>query len=321
MAVIKWKGLGGWITLYTSSIKNRLRKDKNLGDLTNKLEAIKNLGLVGDISSESDPDSPTDKHSHDKRYKRLIADLRNEIMNLLNRLSIEIKGDGFASKTYQDRSGLFSLHLENVTAAKCQVKDATTGRYRFLVQDGVGAKELKILPHSLIDTEGNVQHEGTIYCGAVEATGDVVGARVYNAVWNDYAEFFPKKGLIMPGDLVALDLESDKEVYVKAGSSNAMSVVGVCSDEYAHLIGGDKPPEGIDYIEYNSTKYVPVALAGRVRVYVQGPAKKGDLLVPGTDGCAQVYVKNYHNPASIIGMLVEGDERSDKRRLRMKVKA
>ena len=117
-------------------------------------------------------------------------------------------------------------------------------------------------------------------------TGNIVGqpsntisgfGKIYNAVWNDYAEFFERGEETEVGDIIALDENSDEERYVKATSESKV-IVGVHSDTFAHLIGGENAPDGEDFYEHNIKKFIPVGLAGRVKVKVIGPVKKGELI-------------------------------------------
>lgn len=75
MSVLKWqRGANEWVTLYGTVLKNRLRKDKNLADLTDAAEAKKNLGLVGDVTD----------HNHDSRYMVLINKVQDDIDREIN---------------------------------------------------------------------------------------------------------------------------------------------------------------------------------------------------------------------------------------------
>ena len=124
---------------------------------------------------------------------------------------------------------------------------------------------------------------------SVNITGNLSGSggnnitgfsKIYNAVWNDYAEFFERGEDTEPGDIISMDLSSDDEVYVKADRSNTFnSIVGVHSDTYGHLIGGDQCPESVDFVEHNIKKFIPVGLSGRVDVKVIGHVNKGDIIV------------------------------------------
>lgn len=104
------------------------------------------------------------------------------------------------------------------------------------------------------------------------------GDAITNAVWNDYAEKFEKPIELKtePGDIIALDITSTKEQYVKA-DCNSKRVVGVHSDTYGHIVGGEDIKEGSFTIE-NDKKFIPIGLAGRVKVKVIGPIKKGELI-------------------------------------------
>ena len=120
---------------------------------------------------------------------------------------------------------------------------------------------------------------GTI-TGNVDCWGEIKASRVWNAVWNDYAEFFEKGEEVEPGDIVALDMDADEEHYVKATASSNV-VVGVCSNEYGHILGGEAGKTE----EENKKKFIPVSLMGRVHVKVMGSVKPGDRItvsnVPG----------------------------------------
>ena len=149
--------------------------------------------------------------------------------------------------------------------------------------------------------------------GGISATGSITGTTVYNAVYNDYAELFPRGEETEPGDLISLDLNSDKEQYIKASSENPC-VVGIHSDEFAHLIGGEEPENGENFVEYNLPKYIPVSLAGRVRVKFKGRAIKGAYAVPSDiPGVAEMS----KNPNNSIGIIVEADNREDIRRIKI----
>lgn len=118
--------------------------------------------------------------------------------------------------------------------------------------------------------------------GALSWSGTSFTApKVYNAVYNDYAEYFPKGEETEPGDIISLDFSSDTERYVKADNIKNTAVVGVHSDSYGHLIGGDNPPASFtgSFEDYNNVRYIPIALCGRVMVKVKGIVHKGEYIV------------------------------------------
>lgn len=131
---------------------------------------------------------------------------------------------------------------------------------------------------TLLDSNGNTSFPGTL-----------TASKIYNAVYNDYAEFFEKAAdtAFEPGDIIALDMDSEKEQYVKA-TEDSIVVVGVVTDEYAHIIGGEKGS-----LEENKKKYISVSLMGRVHVKVDDTVKRGDKItassIPGIGRKAKPY--------------------------------
>lgn len=145
---------------------------------------------------------------------------------------------------------------------------------------------------------GNRQPTGSITCGEVTAT------KVYNAVWNDYAEFYERGEYTEAGDIIGLNPNSNKEEYIKA--TNPSMCVGVHSDEYGHLIGGEQAPEGKDFVEYNMNKFIPVGLVGRVKTKIIGKISIGDKIVlSDIPGVGRKFIKGIDDSENIIGMAVE----------------
>lgn len=165
---------------------------------------------------------------------------------------------------------------------------------------------------------------GTVYFGSsayyVNASGVANFSKAYGAMYNDYAEFLPRGGETEPGDIIALDRESQRERYTRS-TANSLIVAGVHSDEYAMLIGGESPLEGEDYAEKNIAKYIPVTLAGRVMTHVVGPVHTGDIILPSEIPGAGRAAKpgEVFCDWSIVGYAVEGDDRTDVRKLRVRV--
>lgn len=57
---------------------------------------------------------------------------------------------------------------------------------------------------------------GDAHVKSLGVTEDVTARRVYDAVYNDYAEFMPRGENTEPGDIIALDTSSQTERYIKA---------------------------------------------------------------------------------------------------------
>lgn len=165
---------------------------------------------------------------------------------------------------------------------------------------------------------GTVSFGNTSYY--INTSGVANFSKCYGAVYNDYAEWFPRGGETEPGDIIALDVTSQNERYVRADVRCKM-IAGVHSDEYAMLIGGEYASNTEDYHEKNIGKYIPVALAGRVMTRVTGPICTGDIILPSDiPGVGRAARKDeQYSSYCVVGYAVESDDRTDVRRLRIRV--
>lgn len=222
----------------------------------------------------------------------------------------------------------FPVSLKNPTAITIKANGTSLGSY-----DGSAAKEFNITYGNVgaasaghTHTAGNV---GAYTKGEVDTklntklnlsggtmTGNLSGngsntisgfSKIYNAVWNDYAEFYERGEGTEAGDVIALDLMSDKEIYVKASREKGNTlVVGVHSNSFAHLIGGENPKNGEDFYEYNIRRFIPVGLAGRVQCKVVGEIIKGDYItLSDIDGVAKCYNPMEDSIIDIFGIALE----------------
>ena len=120
--------------------------------------------------------------------------------------------------------------------------------------------------------------------GRFSTKGDITSeGRIFNAVYNDYAEFFEKKvgSKIMPGDVVGK--VRGKKAYDIYDPETCSMPVGIYSDSFGHVIGGTE-----ENIEDNLENFIPVALKGRVHVKCFGCIEEGQYLIVGSNpGCAR----------------------------------
>ena len=163
--------------------------------------------------------------------------------------------------------------------------------------------------------------QGIKYCSQVTvnpSTGILTATKVVNPAYSDYAEFFPRGEETEPGDIVALDMDSEEERYVKA--CGECIVAGVHSDEYAQIIGGDEPPEGEDFIEYNMPNYIPVSLAGRVHIKVVGSVKKGAYIIASDIPGIGIACDDPQNMRCVVGYAVESNSDEGIKKVLVRVK-
>lgn len=142
--------------------------------------------------------------------------------------------------------------------------------------------------------------------GDITATGDITGARVFNAVYNDYAEWFERGEETEAGDIIALS-EGNNELYKKATCKDKV-IVGVHSEEFAHIIGGNG--DGND-----EKAFIPIGLVGRSHVKVKGKVEKGDYIVPSD--VAGVGVATKTRTHKTIGQAVEASDDDDIKKIRV----
>jgi len=121
--------------------------------------------------------------------------------------------------------------------------------------------------------------------------GYLYATRVYNAVWNDLAEFMTRDGFSEAGDVLI-----QTKIGVKKSNTRAdKTVVGVFSDTYGYVLGAE-----------NAENKCPIGLSGRVDVKVKEPLEIGDLLVSDIDGFAsKATLEEEKRPGIIIGKVLE----------------
>nr|DAW34164.1 MAG TPA: peptidase [Caudoviricetes sp.] len=114
----------------------------------------------------------------------------------------------------------------------------------------------------------------------------ISAGRVYNAVYNDFAETFEKNNkneIASPGTLIALNPDTGK--YEICDGFENKCIVGVQSNSYAYLAGGNRINNTQDIIDLEN-EYFTVAVSGKVWVNVVSEdedilnchIKPGDLL-------------------------------------------
>ena len=310
MSILKWKKNNKWISIYADAIKNRLMRTANLSDLTDKTAALNNLGLTGDVET----------HHHDSRYLPMFEKLENKVKEKFKALKFKVGGDIAESNATQLEDGTYSFNLTNIRATSINIEQGNGNAMPALFINNTKDKEVKYVPDITYNSQTKTLNIPNIRTGTIAAE-EITGQRIYGSYWSDYAEFFPKGEETNPGDLIMLNPHSDTEEYVAHTGEQDIPVIGVHSDEFGHIIGGEDPIDKQDFLDYNLDRNIPVALAGRVHVSFVGKAKRNNYVVPSNvKGCAKLYNATKDNPLQIIGILVEDDDRTDKRRLRIKLK-
>lgn len=153
----------------------------------------------------------------------------------------------------------------------------------------------------VIGQTGNTGTKLTVN-GDVITNGSITGVRVFNAVYQDIAEWVPASEDMVPGTVVVLSPKNTNEV-MPSGRAYDTSVAGVVSEQPGVLLG------------VGGASKEQIATTGRVRVRVDAtaaPIAIGDLLVTsGTSGTAMKSIPvalgdtHIHRPGTIIGKALE----------------
>ena len=142
-------------------------------------------------------------------------------------------------------------------------------------------------------TVPNIVHSGTTGVGNIGASGagfNTVFAKATSAQYADLAENYVADLVYEPGTVVVFGGSQEITVTEKDHDSR---VAGVISTNPAYLMNSES--DGL-----------PVAFTGRVPCKVQGPVKKGDVLVTsGMPGVAQTIDNEKFVPGCVIGKALE----------------
>ena len=212
-------------------------------------------------------------HDRDEEFQDLIGDM--------------VAGgveDGM-DVTYDDTAGKFDFDLHIATATKGGVITGTD----IAVNAGTGAVT-------------NIAMQNIAYhADAVDPTGTdrlnaecyLFATRVYNAVYNDLAEFFDTKD---PKAYEAGQVMVMTEYGVAASTRRGQkAVVGVYSDTYGYSLGSE-----------NQEEKIPVGLSGRVNVFITEPCEIGDFLISDKNGFATVASRDEsYEPGIVLGKVLK----------------
>ena len=141
--------------------------------------------------------------------------------------------------------------------------------------------------------------------GDIVATGTITGSKVYNATWNDYAEWFEKNNIeeiFEPGDICVWFNNG----VTKSSKACDKAVIGIVSNTYGHILGGKE----LENMEDNNKEFVPIGLAGRVKCKVIGNVEIGDLIVT-SDIPGVGIVNNNACLNQVIGKAIEDSNEDD----------
>lgn len=191
-------------------------------------------------------------------------------------------------------------------------KNADGSRYSNIVIPKFNANGEEIA-HSVLQVGWNASNKEQVNCNGsldvkanITVGGELHAPKIYGMLSNDYAEFFEKGEETEAGDIIALDVSSNEERYVKATDTSKL-IVGIHSDSYGHILGGENS------IEESEKTHIPVGLSGRVFVKFKGKSILGEAVVPSdTPGVGRLYDEFLDDKRKIVGYIVHDPEPTTK---------
>ena len=166
-------------------------------------------------------------------------------------------------------------------------------------------RDFLLLENAGLSVAGDINNPS--WCGDTLNTNNhlgvtIVQGRVYNAVYNDFAETYEKNDIneiAQVGELIALNPETGK-YQVCEGFENEL-VVGVQSNTYAFLAGGNRINNTQDILDLEQ-EYFTVGIAGKVWVRVTDDSYifPGDLITSSFEK-GKAMKSEYKRKGTIIG--------------------
>ena len=314
---VVWDNVSGKPSTFPPSSHTHAKSEVGLGNVDNTADANKNVATAGAVRSGGTLTAISGTTLYDSGLRFHAGYNNGYPTSYGNSITLTASGSGelfcgwSGVNDANNKTNVERLYYRN----KRDVADTTWSDWSTVA---FTSDLTAYLPLSGGTLTGQVNFgSGSYY---VKADGTANFRTVTGAVYNDYAEFFPRGEATEPGDIVALDLTSDHESYIKATATSKI-VAGVHSDEYAMLIGGDKVDDG-SYVEKNIEKYIPVSLCGRVFCKCVGKIHRGDtIVVSDIPGVGRAKLPNdYVENTQIVGYAVDEDMNEEIRRVRIRVK-
>lgn len=188
-------------------------------------------------------------------------------------------------------SGVIQVQAGGPTADVVNIDTTTnppSGTTRLNIHGNVYASSLNGKLGTVAFNNGTTDPTGT---DRLNVEGYLYATRVYNAVWNDLAEFMPKAESADPGQVMVMTANG----LVPSKKRGDKAVVGVYSDSFGYALGAE-----------DQENKIPVGISGRVWVSVREPMEIGDLLISGPDGFAvKATAEEALTPGIVIGKVME----------------
>jgi hypothetical protein len=152
-----------------------------------------------------------------------------------------------------------------------------------------------------------------IYC-----YGSFTAYKIYNGVWNDYAEAFEFDKEFEKDPQPGFMYKMTENGIIKTDQRCDPATVGIYSDTYGQLMGSN----GIYDSNHIEGHKLPIGLMGRIRVWVKEELNIGDPLISDVDGYATKATAEERRdyPDLIIGKVMEASKDNTEKRIWILIK-
>lgn len=213
--------------------------------------------------------------------------------------SDSIVGDGYIFVGAKNSSGLKNAFIKDGVVVNLEGEDVAARKIKFKSElKGDDSSNTKYFIPGVGNNTDDIFRVGGKF-GDADDIRDNKGVYfdkygvMHGAAWNDYAENLKVVDDVEPGDVVC----DCGDGTLKKSSTYLQVCPNVVTDTFGHVIG----PEGDGYI--------PVAVAGRVLVKLDGIVKPqvGDCVCASMNGKASIMTKNEvaNYPDRILGIITE----------------
>jgi hypothetical protein len=162
-----------------------------------------------------------------------------------------------------------------------------------------------------ISSAGDLEYNKSVPTGTaiLGYNGYFYATRVYNAVYNDLAEYFLSRDKEQPGKVYTIYKDCNIQLSNKRADTKT---VGVCSDSAAYIMKS----------EYKESGGVPIALAGTVKVWVKSVVPCGAELVSNKNGFAirASWFERVFKRTTILGKAIECSQDKQEKRISMLIR-
>ena len=184
---------------------------------------------------------------------------------------------------------------------------------RGITSTGLGLSFFEDPINARLAFTSNAQTQTTgVSLAGVYCWGSFTAYKVFNNVWNDYAEAFDFDKQIEKDPEPGFVYEQTEKGLIKSTKRASKAAIGIYSDTYGQLMGSEGKLYDAEHLDGSK---IPIGLMGKVKVWIKEKLEIGDSLVSAPNGFA-TKANEYERTFSdlILGKVLEtSNDNSEKR--------